>query len=81
MPVTADEDRTVYFKAGDLADYLGVSGAYLSKATHKDYLAGGFRVSQWAVWHWKGNRVDGYEVPEQVARQIVPSSEKPKYDL
>ncbi len=76
------EDRTVSVKAADLANYLGVSENYLSRAVHRRWHAGGVDVELYAVWETRNKkRVSHYELPERIARRIIPSSEKPKYDL
>jgi len=85
MPTTLDRDgegRTVTVKAHDFADYLGVSENYLSRAVHNRWNAGGVDVELYAVWRTRNrSQVRHYEIPEKLARRIIPPSEQPKYDL
>jgi hypothetical protein len=81
MPAVADE-RKVTVKPTDLANYLGVSRTYLSQALHNRWHAGGVDVELYAVWMTRNqDRVKHYELPERLARKIIPKSEYPKYDL
>lgn len=75
------DGRTVRLKQKEFAVYVGVSSAYVSRAVHNDWLCGGFRVSEWAVKHWKGNRYAGLDVPLRVAKEIIPREEWHKYDI
>ena len=66
---------TVHLSGEDLAAYLDVTAQALSRAVRRDYNAAGYRVSEWADWHHGGKRVQGYDVPRPVAREIIPVDE------
>jgi len=81
MPAVVEESK-VHLKPRDFADYIGVSPGYLSRATHNLWHAKGVDVELYAEWQTRNeDRVSHYEVPEKLARQIIPRSEWPKYDL
>ena len=65
-------EKRIPLSSSEMAEMCGVTQGYISSAVHSDWLAGGVRVREYAVWHWKGNRVDHYEVPEHIAREHFP---------
>lgn len=66
------EEKKVRLDTQELADLVGVSHGYVSRAMHNDWLAGGVRVKEYAVMHWKGNRVSHYEVPVSLIKDLAP---------
>ena len=62
----------VRLSSTEMAEMCGVTQGYVSRALHNDWLAGGVRVKEYAVMHWKGNRLDHFEVPESIAREYLP---------
>ena len=70
MPTMAE--KKIRLNTAEMGEMCGVSAGYISTAAHGDYLAGGVRVKEYAVMHWKGNRVSHYEVPESIAREYFP---------
>jgi len=49
-----------------LAEMLGVTPSYLSRATRENWIAGGdleAPVAEWAVWNRNGTKVDHYSIP------------------
>lgn len=80
-PAVSDE-RTIVIKPGDLAAYLGVTQSYLSRAVHNRWNAAGVDVELYAIWRTRNqNRVSHYELPLHIARDVIPKSDHPKYDL
>lgn len=73
------KETTVRLTGQELSDFLGVSRSGLSRAVRKDYKASGYRVSEWADWHHNGRRVEGYDIPAGVAREIIPDEEWDEY--
>lgn len=82
-PAVSDErERKVRVKPGDLANYLGVTDSWLSRAVHNRWNAAGVDVELYVVWRTRNKgRVSHYELPVHIARDIIPKSEHPKYDL
>ena len=77
---TMTED-TIRLNTKEMAEMCGVTSGYISVAAHGDYLAGGVRVCDYKVMHWKGNRVSHYEVPRDIARQHFPRDRWNHYDI
>lgn len=69
------QDETVRLSQQQLAKVLGVSSAYISRATHKRWKVHGHRVWEWAEWTESrrpdvDQRVRGYTVPRSALRKI-----------
>jgi len=83
MPVVSeDNQKTVAVQPKDLAEYLGVTRTYLSRATQNRWNANGVDVELYAVYQTRNeNYTSHYELPLDVAVSVIPPSEHKKYDL
>ena len=74
-------EETIPLNSNEMAEMCGVTQGYISSALHNDWLAGGVRVKEYAVMHWKGNRVSHYEVPKSLAREHFPRDRWSYYNI
>ena len=83
MPVVSEESqKTVAVQPKDLAEYLGVSRTYLSRATQNRWNAKGVDVELYAVYRTRNENITShYELPLDVAVTVIPPSEHKKFDL
>lgn len=87
MPAVAEKSdgsgRVVEVRASDLADFLGCTASFLSRATHAGWQCKGVDVRRYVVWmdpKSKG-RASHYELPVGDAVQIIPQEYHANYDL
>lgn len=69
------DPSTVHLSREELAEVLGVEPNTLSSAAHDRYRCQGYSVSNWAVFHQRGNQILRYEVPLRVIKKEAPDSQ------
>lgn len=81
MPRTLDEtvdydpdEPTVFVKNQALADLVGRSRSWVTKAAHSDYLVDGMPVAEWMVQD-RYEQCRGFDVPESIFRALQRSQD------